>query len=55
MDALISRDESMMVVIVAQLTPTFVIRPTTCPFSVTAHMPSSRPEFVPLPMVNALL
>ena len=55
MEAEISSDESMIVVIVAQLAPTLVTRPTTCPFSVTAHIPSSSPAFVPLPMVKALL
>ena len=48
-----SRVESRTVVMVAQLDPASVTRPTTCPYSVTATMPLSIPEPVPLPMVKA--
>ena len=43
-----------MVVMVAQLVPQSVTMPTTWPCSVTAHMPLSMPERVPLPMVKVL-
>ena len=43
MEALTSRPLSRMVVTVAQLTPASVIRPTTWPLSVMAHMPTVMP------------
>ena len=52
--ALISKEVSRIVVTVDQLVPTSVSRPTTCPWLVTATMPSSRPALVPLPMVKVL-
>ena len=53
-EALISREESSTVVMVAQLLPASVTSPTTCPYSVMATMPASMPELVPLPMEKVL-
>ena len=43
---------SMMVLTVAQFSPTSVIWPTTALYSVTTGSPSSMPELVPLLMVK---
>ena len=55
MDALISSEESRMVVTVAQFAPTSVMSPTTCPLPVTAHIPAASPAVSPLAMVNSSL
>ena len=45
--ALISKEVSRIVVTVDQLVQTSVSRPTTCPWHVTATIPTSRPALVP--------